>query len=104
MFQIKGLPFNSLIHIFTDNIYYFCVKRFVTEYENYFSIAKISESKQLFKNFHFCLEAIDVIFQQANRPSSNMKEGEVYFSGKNKLYGYKFELPVCPNRIASAFN
>ena len=93
-----------LIHGLIDKTCEFCVERFVTEYDNYFSMAKISERKELFKNFPFCLEAIDVTLQQANRPSGNMKEGKIYFSSKHKLYGYKVELSVRPNRVASAFS
>jgi len=47
---------------------------------------------------------VDVTFQQANRPSGNMQEGKKYFSGKHHLYGYKFELSVRPNGLASAYS
>lgn len=50
-----------------------------------------------FKNFPYALYATDVIFQQSNRPTGNMMEGKVYFSGKHKLYGYKSEVSVAPN-------
>ena len=81
-----------------------CVDRFVTKYDAHFSMDELQEKGTLFQNFPFCLEAIDVTFQQANRPSGNMQEGKVYFSGKHKLYGYKVEVAVRPNGIASDFS
>ena len=42
-------------------------------------------------------------FHHSNRLSRNRKEGEVYFSGKLKLYAFKVEASVKPNSIASAF-
>ena len=87
MFQIKGPTFIRLIHGFMDKIYDFCIERFVTKYDEQFSMGVLNERGKLFKNFPFCLEAVDVTFQQANRPSGNMQEGKLYFSGKHKLYG-----------------
>ena len=57
------------------------------------------DQKELFKNFPF-----DVTFQQSNRPSGNMQEGELCFSGKLKLYGFKVKVSVRLNGIASAFS
>ena len=67
-------------------------------------MSELQENSKLFKNFPFCLEAVDVTFQQANRPSGNMQEGKVYFSGKHRLYGYKVEVAVRPSGIASDFS
>ena len=104
MFQVKAPTFIRLIHGFMDKIYEFCIDRFVTRYDERFSMNELNERGKLFKSFPFCLEAIDVIFQQANRPSGNMQEGKLYFSGKHKLYGYKAEVAVRPNGLASAFS
>ena len=87
-----------------DKAYGFCVKRFVRKYDERFSLNEMDENNQLFKHFPFCLEAIDVTVQQSNRPSGNMQEGKVYFSGKHKLYGFKVEVAVRPNGFASAFS
>ena len=62
------------------------------------------ENNQLFKNFPFCLEAIDVTFQQANRSSGSMQVGKVYFSGEHKFYGFKFEVAVRLSGFALAFS
>ena len=62
------------------------------------------ECCEMFQNIPFCLKAIDVTFQQANRPSGNMQEGKTYFSGKRKLYGFKFEVAVRANGISCAFS
>ena len=67
-------------------------------------MSELQEKGLLFKNFPFCLEAVDVTFQEVNRPSGNMQEGKVYFSGKHKLYGYKVEVAVRPNGTASGFS
>lgn len=37
------------------------------------------------------------MFQNSNRPRGNVQEGNAYFSGKNKLYGFKVEVSVLPN-------
>ena len=104
MFQIKSPSFIRLIQGFMDKIYEFPVKRFVRKCDERFSMNEMDENNQLFKHFPFCLKAIDVTFQQANRPSGNMQEGKVSFSGKHKLYMFKVEVAMRPNGFASAFS
>ena len=72
MFQIKGLTFIRLTHGFMNKIYELCLKRLVQKYDERFSIKEMGENKQLFKIFPFCLETIDVLFQQADRPSGSI--------------------------------
>jgi len=55
----------------------------------------------MFKTFNFAIDAVDVTFQQANRPTGNHSESKVYYSGKHHLYGYKLEVCVRPNGLAS---
>lgn len=50
-----------------------------------------------FKNHPEVLYATDVTFQQVKRPSGNITEGKLYFTGKYKIYGYKVEVSVYPN-------
>lgn len=47
-----------------------------------------------FCNFPLALEAVEVTFQKANRPSGNMQEVKRNFSGKHNLYGFKVEVLV----------
>lgn len=37
------------------------------------------ETGKLFKHHPYALEALDVTFQQANRPGGNMQEGKIIF-------------------------
>ena len=104
LFRIKGPTYMKLIVGFLEKLRDFMVERFVTKFEKQCSINYLNESEQLFEHFPFALEALDVTFQQSNRPSGNMQEGKVYYSGKHKLYGYKVEVCVRPNGLASAFS
>ena len=70
--------------------------------DHMYSMSALRSNKTQFKYFPYALEAIDVTFQEANRPSGNMQEGKKYFSGKHKLYGFKTEVTVRPNGIAVA--
>lgn len=45
----------------------------------------------------------DVKFKNENRPVENVAEGKHYFSGKQKMYGYKVEAPVLSNGICVEF-
>ena len=73
MFQIKISTFIRLMHGFMDKIYEFCVKRFGEKYDERFMIHSMIEENHLFKYFPFCLEAVNVTFQQYNCPSGNMQ-------------------------------
>lgn len=66
-----------------------------------YRMPKLCDDGTLFKDFEYAIEAIDVTFQQSNRPSGNIQEGKLYFSGKHKLYGFKVEVAVKPNGLAS---
>ncbi len=80
------------------------VNRFVRKYDETFSMNVLQDRDTIFGNFPYALEAVDVTFQQANRPSGKMQEGKRYSSGKHKLYGFKVEVSARPNGIASSFS
>ena len=61
---------------------------------------KLYESRRKFLQDPMALYAADVTFQPSFRPSENMEEGNKYFSGKHKQYGYKVEVSVLPNGLA----
>lgn len=62
---------------------------------------RMVDEERTFDNFPYAQYVTDVTFQQANRPSGNAAEGKKYFSGKQKLYEFKVEISVLPNRIAA---
>eukprot|EP00171_Calliarthron_tuberculosum_P021722 IDg21722t1 len=104
MFRIKGPTFQRLITGFMDKMRKYCVERFVSRIAKTVTMEYCINNRHMFKNFLYALEAVDVTFQQANRPCGNMQEGKVYFSGKHKLYGFKVEVAVRPNGLATAFS
>ena len=103
MFNIKSPTFMRLITNFMTKIEDFAVERLVTKYARMCTMVYLRDQRSLFKNFPYALEAVDVTFQQANRPPGNMEEVKSYFSGNHKLHGYKAEVTVRPNGIAVAF-
>ena len=104
MFQVKAPTFIRLISGFMQKLYPHAVERYVHKPARESTLASLRQERSLFSNFPYACEAIDVTFQHANRPSGNMQEGKVYFSGKHKLYGFKVEVAVRPNGMASAFS
>lgn len=57
-------------------------------------MSKITEEGKEFKNYPYIRYATDVTLQQANRHFEDLEEGQRYFSGKYKLYGFKLEVSV----------
>lgn len=104
VFEMKTPTFERLICGFIKAVSKELVELFVSPVSRAYSMECLQEHKTTFKNFPCAIEAIDVTFQQSNRPSGNMQEGKRYFSGKHKLYGYKMEVCVRPNGLASAFS
>lgn len=63
-------------------------------------MAKCRREGRAFSNVDDARYAVDVTFQQRNRPSGNMAEGKRHFSGKKKMYGCKVEVSVVPTGLA----
>ena len=103
MFRIKGPTSMRLITGFMENIVEKCVNNFVNKHTSNGSMQSLIDEDACFNNHPYALEAVDVTFQQTNRPSGNMQEGKICFSGKHKLYVYKVEVCVLPTGIATAF-
>ena len=61
---------------------------------------RMIQTQKTFKTFKFCRYATDVTFYQGYWPSGTMEEGEKYFSGKHKIYGYKVEVSVLLKGLA----
>ena len=81
-----------------------CVNKFVNKHASSGSMLSLIDKDFSFKNHPYALEAVKITFHQTDRPSSNMQEGETYFSGKHKLYGYKVEVFLLPTGIATAIS
>ena len=56
--------------------------------------------KNIFREYPFCLYAVDVTFQCSNCLVGNYQESKKYVSNKHKLYGYKTEISVLSNGLA----
>ena len=100
VFQIKPLKFESLITkfdlLFSEEIF----DKLVLSASVSYPMDKLMASNKCFKQYPCARYAVDVTFQQYNRPSGSLQEGKKYFSGKHKLYGYKMEVSVLPIGIA----
>ena len=79
-------------------------EQFLNKHTSSGSMQSPIDKDACFKNHPYALEAVDVTFQQTNRPSGNMQEGKICFSRKHKLNGYKVEVCVLPTGIATAFS
>lgn len=100
MFHIKGPTFEKLIYGFLSCISEVLYSTFVDEFRERATMARAVQQGKLFTEFPYCMYATDVTFQQTNRPSGNIQEAKLYFSGKHKLYGYKTEVSVGPRGYA----
>lgn len=69
-----------------------------------FSICKLSDGQQGFKNFLEALYAVDVTFQKSYLPSDAISEGKLYLCSKNKLYALKVEVSVLPNGLVVLYS
>jgi len=94
MFQIKGPTFEKLISGFHSTAADTMYELFVLRVRDKQTMAHTIYHKNCFKEFPYCEYGIDVTFQQSNRPSGNMQEAKVYYSGKHELYGFKTEVSV----------
>lgn len=72
----------------------------MTTLVNKYTMTKLQSLRQLFKKYPYDRYTTDVTFQQCNRPNGNLQVGKKYYSGKDKLYGYKVEGSVLPNGLA----
>ena len=100
IYGIKGPTFEKLvmgyINVLENNLY----TVFEKNADHMCSMSTLRSNKTQFKYFSYALEAIDLTFQEANRPTGNMKEGKKHSSRKHRLYGFKKEATVRPKGIA----
>lgn len=64
------------------------------------TIARCRLEDVAFSNFDYARFAVDITFQERNRPSRNLAEGIRYCSGKQSMYGYKVEVSALHNVLA----
>lgn len=59
----------------------------------------LKENDKLHMHHPHTFYVTDVLFQELNRPCGSMKVAEPFFGAKHKLYIFKTEALVMPNRI-----
>ena len=100
IFESKAPTFErmmiSLLLIISDHAY----NRYVNGMLEKYSTKELNKADRGFSHVHFARYATDVTFQPSNRPTGNIDETKLYYSGKHKLYGLKTEVSVLPNGIA----
>lgn len=78
------------VEVCGDQIY----TQYVTGFSSRRDMRRVMENCRAFKTFRYARYATDVTFKQANRPMGNMAASKTYYSGTQKLYGYKVEVSV----------
>ncbi len=87
MFLIKTESFQRMIIKFLNMITDYIFKKWVDKLLKEQTMKNIIYTNNTFKNYKFCKYAVDVTFQQCNKPLGNVTEANVYKSGKHKWYG-----------------
>lgn len=101
MFYIPASSFQNLILGFVKIISPECFKLWVEDVVLEWDMDTLQKSNQRFKTFNYAIEAVEVTFQECEKPFGTLRAAKVYWSEKHHLYGYKFEVAVCPNGLAS---
>lgn len=101
MFRMKTSSFERAMSSFISILAPHAYTQFVTSVQRKYNLSKLVQEEKLFRSFPLAIDAVDVTFQQSNRPSGNLRESKLYYSGKYHLYGYKLEVSVRPNGLAS---
>lgn len=65
-----------------------------------FTIGHIVDEKKKFKYGSYCRCAVDVTFQQANRPGGSLEQAKPHYSGKHQLYSLKIDRSMLPKGMA----
>lgn len=65
-----------------------------------FPMAKMVQNAGPFQTHRYARYATDMTVQHTSRPAGNLEETKAYYSGKHKMYVYKVEVCVLPNRKA----
>ncbi len=99
LFKINGPTFERMMTRLCSLISTKIYDTLVIDHTKSFNMTWFQDKKAEFSNFSEALYAVDVTFQQSFRPSGSIEEGKLYFSGKQKLYGYKCEASVLPNGL-----
>ena len=100
VFKLKGPTFERMVTKFVALISDHLFALLVTDIRREFTMKNLDNTHARFSNFPEALYAVDVTFQQSFRPSGQLAEGKLFFSGKHKLYGVKVEVGVLPNGLA----
>ena len=100
MFGIKGSTFGRQFIGFIASVVDKLEHNGVKLFEKKYTMERLMHEKKIFREYTFCLYAVDVTFQCSNFPMVNHQQSKKYFSSKHKLYDYKTEVSVLPNGLA----
>ena len=100
LFGIKPPTFEKRVTAMIRLLSGHCYNKFIAFYQNKYAMTRLQTDKHKLNKYKMCLYALDVTCQQSYRPGGSLEESKRYFSGKQKLYGYKTEVAVLPNGIA----
>ena len=81
VFKLKAPTFERLVSGYMTVAASEMRKMFVDPVAQIYSTEHLKEQKKTFKNFPYAIEAVDVTFQQANRPFGIIQEGKNIFPG-----------------------
>ncbi|KAE9113427.1 hypothetical protein PF005_g9790 [Phytophthora fragariae] len=97
VFKIKPPTFQKMIMSFASVVSSFLYEMFAVSAADKYTMETLGNT---FRNNPCARYATDVIFQQTNMPSGQMKEPSAYYSENHHLHGYKVEVSVLPNGLA----
>ena len=98
--QYGSPKFEKMIGKFMDMIGNHLYILFVASMANQFPMECLKAEGRLFKHHPSAFYALNVHFQQTNKPTENHAKSELFFSGKHHLYGVKAEVAVNPVGLA----
>lgn len=85
LFGIRCCTFERLVTNYMKLISAHLYTNFAQCVEEKWTMSRCRTDSITIKNFEYARYATDVTFQQSNRPSGNISEGKVFFSGKQTL-------------------
>ena len=99
-FDMSATVFKKLISTLLTIVSGLAYQVFVKDFADKYTMEQLITKNKQFQHFPTSLYAVDVRFQQTNRPTGNYAEAKVWFSGKHSLYGVKTEAAVLSAGIA----
>lgn len=86
MFRLKGPTFDRIIVGFIKIISRRPYEIFAVSVDELYPMSLSVETKKSFRFHSYCRYAVDVTFQQTDRPMGSIDESKPYYSADHKLY------------------